>query len=251
MEVNNSLNNQSTIFTITPKGLTVNDTDGTGISLITADTSGVLYLGATQSGIELNADENINMYAAGLGFNLIATGGTSGINIESVQDISLQSDEINLTATGGSGNDINISATGSNSIYIESAKQLGLVGTSGSYFSDSTSIELDSTNIQVALNTQIVSSPTSGVTINNRNGAVLCEGFTTASGSSQTFTVTNSFISVIGNAILCTVTNLGTNDAQMVLNGIQQSTGSMDITVINNGTQALNGNMIITFWVVS
>lgn len=91
-------------------------------------------------------------------------------------------------------------------------------------------------------------------TLNDRFATYTVTGLTTASGSSQAFTITNSNV-LTTSAILCTVANLNasTNGAEMSLVGVVPATGSVVINTKNNGGGALGSgdNVIITLWVLS
>ena len=86
-------------------------------------------------------------------------------------------------------------------------------------------------------------------TVNKNVFACTYTGFTTAAAASQVFVITNSVVTTSSQVIL-TVSNLGTNDAQMTLQRVEQKAGSIEVTVKNNGAAALNGNVVITGWVI-
>ena len=88
------------------------------------------------------------------------------------------------------------------------------------------------------------------LTINANVGVATFTGQTTGAGASQVFTITNS-VATTTSAVLATVSNLGTNDAQMTLTRVEQKAGSIDFTATNNGAAALNGNVVITFWIIA
>lgn len=90
---------------------------------------------------------------------------------------------------------------------------------------------------------------TAAVTINSNVGVATLTGFTQAAAATLVLTVTNS-IATVGSAILCSCSNLGTNDAQMTITRITPAAGSFAVTLTNNGAAALNGDVIVTFWVV-
>lgn len=94
-----------------------------------------------------------------------------------------------------------------------------------------------------------VASPTATAVINGRQCYANFTGFTTASGSSQVFIITNSIITA-GSSILVTAINLGSNDAQMTVQRVLPGAGTVSITLKNNGAAALNGDVNITMWVM-
>lgn len=102
-------------------------------------------------------------------------------------------------------------------------------------------------NIDTATDTQ--ASPTATSVLNVNAGAATFTGFTTAAGSTQNFTITNSLVTTSSN-ILCTVCNEGANDAQMQIMRITRAAGSFVVLTKNQGAAALNGNVIVTFWVL-
>lgn len=87
------------------------------------------------------------------------------------------------------------------------------------------------------------------VTINANVGVGTFTGLTTAAAASQVFTITNSLCTAT-SAILCTLANLGANDAQMTVQRVVPGAGSFTVTAKNNGAAALNGDVIITFWII-
>lgn len=88
------------------------------------------------------------------------------------------------------------------------------------------------------------------VVSNTRLTNAVFTGFTTAAAASQVFTFTNNLV-VIGSVVMATVSNYGTNDAQMCLTRVQPRAGSCLVTVQNFGAAALNGDIAITLWVLS
>jgi hypothetical protein len=109
-------------------------------------------------------------------------------------------------------------------------------------------------NVSMAPATSSTASATTTVTMNNRVGCATFTGFTTASGSSQSFTITNSNV-LTTSCVLVTVANLNasTNGAQMSLVGVTQAAGSIVVNTKNNGSGALGtgDNVLINFWILS
>jgi hypothetical protein len=104
-------------------------------------------------------------------------------------------------------------------------------------------------NVSVSTNTQTAASPTATVAINSRVGQAVFTGFTTANGAAEVFTITNTEVTS-SSTVLLTVSNSGSNDAQMTLYRLLLGVNSMDITTFNNGAAALNGTVYIAFWVL-
>ena len=86
-------------------------------------------------------------------------------------------------------------------------------------------------------------------TVNANVGVSTFTGLTTAAAASQVFTITNSLCTV-GSAILCSMSNLGANDAQMCVTRVTPGAGSFTVTCQNFGVAALNGDCILTFWIL-
>ncbi len=104
--------------------------------------------------------------------------------------------------------------------------------------------------ISVAPSTDTQASPTAASTINSRVGSVTFTGFTTAAAASQTWTITNSLVSAT-SAIFVSISNLGTNDAEMTVQRVFPAAGSFTVVSKNNGAAALNGDVIVNFWVIN
>lgn len=95
--------------------------------------------------------------------------------------------------------------------------------------------------------TETAASPTDEVTINSIVMSATFTGFTTAADAELEVTINNSSITT-SSALLVTVSNLGTNDAQMTLTRVEPKAGSVDITMQNLGTEALNGDVRVNIW---
>ena len=87
--------------------------------------------------------------------------------------------------------------------------------------------------------------------VNNvRVGQSVHTGLTTASGSVEVLTVTNSLITAT-SAVLVSAANFGSNDAQMTITRVVPGSGTMNVSLKNNGSAALNGNIVLSFWILS
>lgn len=95
-----------------------------------------------------------------------------------------------------------------------------------------------------------IASPTASTTINANIGAATWTGFTTGSGVTQQFTITNS-IATTSSQIICVASNEGANVARMTVTRINRSAGSFVVDVTNNGSAALNGNITLTFIILN
>ena len=89
------------------------------------------------------------------------------------------------------------------------------------------------------------------LTMNARMGVATFTGQTTGAAATLDLDITNSFMSA-GIGVLVTVSNEGTNDADMTLEGvITQTAGHLILHLQNNGAAALNGNCVVTFWILN
>lgn len=95
-----------------------------------------------------------------------------------------------------------------------------------------------------------VSAAAYAATVQANVGQVTLTGQVLASGASQVLTITNGFISAT-SPVFVTVSNLGSNDAQLTVQRVQPKAGSLEVTVKNNGAAALNGNIHVTFWAIA
>ena len=87
------------------------------------------------------------------------------------------------------------------------------------------------------------------VTINANVGYATFTGLTTAAGATQVFTVTCAPCTAT-SAILCTLSNVGAEDAQMTVMRVTPGAGSFTVTGKNNGAAAVAHNIMLTFWII-
>lgn len=99
-----------------------------------------------------------------------------------------------------------------------------------------------------------VASPTATATQNFNVIRQTFTGFTTASASSQAFTIVSSKI-LATSGIFVNVASLNTsgNNAKMTIEGVTQAVGSIIVNTTNNGAGALGAgdNVLITVWIIS
>ena len=89
------------------------------------------------------------------------------------------------------------------------------------------------------------------LTVNSRVFVATFTGQTTGSGVNVDFTITNSALGA-GDGIFCTVSNKGSNDADIALEGcITETAGTLICRCENAGSAALNGDVIITGWIIN
>ena len=164
---------------------------------------------------------------------------------------------IYLHANAGTSETIHIHSdqgTQATSIYLESDAG-GIAIDSGSAADDSIELNSYTNNGGIKLTTygNLTVTSASGtaagvaaITLNAKVGVATFTGGTTASGATQTFTITNDQITE-GCGILVTVSNNGTNDAKITLERVKTAAGSMLVMTKNNGADALNGDVIISW----
>jgi hypothetical protein len=175
------------------------------------------------------AADAIRLNASNAAGGIDVDAGTGGINYLTTGVLSLNSskaaaDAINITASDAAGA-VTLSADGGIAL-----------NASGNLFAQSAKVS--------------IASPTAVATLDFYLGTATFTGFTTAAGSSQTFTI-NSIRADATSNILVTVANEGSNDAQMTITRVKRAAGSFDVTVKNNGTAALNGDVSINFWIAT
>jgi len=139
---------------------------------------------------------------------------------------------------------INIGTTGERTITIGNQ-----VGAAGIVIESGTSAMALNASGLISVEVVTDSQAAAAVTLNVNAGHAVFTGLTTAAAASQVFTITNSLCTAT-SAILCTMANLGANDAQMTITRVIPDAGSFTVTGTNNGAAALNGNVHITFWIL-
>lgn len=103
----------------------------------------------------------------------------------------------------------------------------------------------------VAITPSLNSAAGASITVNGRVGQATLTGLTTVAGTTETITITNSSISGTTQAILVSVDNLGTNDAQMTIQRVKQAASTLTVILKNNGAADLNGDLHVTFWILN
>lgn len=181
-----------------------------------------------------NAADSIVIESSAGGVNILASGASAG-------------EDIDIIATGSSVNIISTEAIADAIVINASNAAAGIdLLTGGGEISIASS-----GNVSMVPGTATAASPTTNVTINQRVGVATFTGYTTGAGASETFTVTNSAVGV-GDGVFMTVSNTGSNNAHVTLDGVStQTAGTLDLQVTNNGSAAVNGSIIVTFWVIN
>jgi hypothetical protein len=212
----------------------------TATGLASAD---AINLEAPAGGIDMDAALQINITStqdSGTAISLNASAG--GIELQAT---GAAAQDINIVNTGGS---VNITATEaiSSAMVLTASNAAGGItlaaGASGGIVLSS------SGNVSMAPSTATFAG--AAVTINARVGSGTFTGLTTASAASQQFTITNSQVAA-SSVLFVTVTNVGSNDAQMTMQRVKPASGSFTVDVKNNGAAALNGDVVINFWVIA
>lgn len=254
--------NAASAITLTSNGgtsetIVVTNTQGTGAAAIA--------LTSSAGGITLTSN-----LATADGINLVATGG--GIDVDAALQINVRStqsaaDSIVVESTAGgidilasgaaAGEDIDIIATGSsvNVTATEATADAIVLNASNAaggidLLTGGGEITISSAgNVTMVPGTASVAG--TSLTLNARVGVATFTGQTTASAGTITLTITNSALGA-GDGIFCTVSNKGSNDAQMTLTRVNTETaGTLIVQADNNGAAALNGDIIVTFWIIN
>lgn len=215
--------------------LTVSSVGGSVNMTASEAAADAIVVNASAGGFQIDGilASHVTVTGAAADLNLNATGGS--VNVTATEAVT---DAVVINASGA-GAAVQIKATDAlGSILLTTGAGAGVGGL-----------------ISVANNTVAATagpSATVSVTNNARVGVVTFAGYTQAASATLVVTLSNSFIAA-GSAILATVTNGGTNAANMFIERIDSITtaGQAVITIVNNGAAALNGNMVLTFWVLS
>lgn len=191
-----------------------------------------------------NASANVTNIAAG------AAGANSTVNVLS-GNATAGTQTLNL-ATGNAGYTVHIAdnAAGTNVITLGNAAG----ATSLTLKAGTGGIVLTPTAGNISMAPGTLSTASASPTLSDRLGSITFTGFTTASGSSQVFTITNTNV-LTTSAVFVTVTNLDAsgNHAEMTLISCRLSANTLTIDTKNNGAGALGAgdNVLINFWVMS
>jgi hypothetical protein len=279
-------------FTVTGAGqdLTLASSGGSVLVSATEDAALAIRLhadGGTSETIQLHADQgtgvgSINLLSDVGGITLTATGlasadainleataggidmdGALQINITSSQDaadairLNASAGGIDIDAVGAAGQDITITNTGGSCSIVatEAAADAIVLNSSNAaggidILTGGGEITLSSSgNVTMAPGTASVAG--TSLTIDARVGVATFTGLTTAAGATEDLTITNSSLGA-GDGIFVTVSNKGSNDADMTLEGvITETAGTLTVHTQNNGAAALNGDLIVTFWIIN
>lgn len=108
-------------------------------------------------------------------------------------------------------------------------------------------------NAAGAVSVQPVTGNSAGttITITGRVTVATFTGLTTASAATETLTITNSALVAGTEGVICSVTNAGTDDAQMTITRVKPAASTITLQLKNNGAAALNGNVVVTTWIIN
>jgi len=208
------------------------NTSVTSTGAILLDSAGVLEINSSGGVIGIGNDavaQNVNI-STGAAARTTTIGNTTGAS-SVVVDVGTGSASFGASATA------HTTTIGSTNTTCDTTIQSGSGG-----------ISLEASGIidvELATDTQAATT----VTINANAGLGTFTGITTASGAQQTLTVTNN-VCTVGSAILCSVSNLGANDARMTIERVIPGAGTFDVQLQNNGGANLNGDILLTFWIL-
>lgn len=212
----------------------------TATGLASAD---AINLEATAGGIDMDSALQTNITSsqnAADAIRILASAG--GIDIDAV---GAAAEDIVITNTGGSVSLVATEAT-ADAIVLNASDAAGGIDllTGGGEITISSA-----GNVTMVPATATVAGV--ALTINARVGVATFTGLTTAAAATETLTITNSTLGA-GDGIFCTVSNRGTNDAQMTLTRVNtQTAGTLIVQADNNGAAALNGDLLVTFWIIN
>ena len=198
---------------------TVGSLTGASATTIQAGTGAVLIDGGDLVLIDAVADVDINS-------------STGNINIGN--DVVAQN--INI-GTGASVRSIAIgNATGATDISLDA-------GTGG--------IDINNAAGRVSMTPATNTAAGVAITLDARVGVCTLTGNVTGAGVDLDIDITNAYASA-GVGVLVTVSNIGGNDSDITIEGVNTATaGHLILHCINSGAAALNGDVIVTFWILN
>lgn len=203
-----------------------------------------INLEAAAGGIDIDAALQINIASSqNAADSIVITSSAGGIDI--LAPGAAAGEDIDIIATGSSVNLTSTEAT-ADAIVLNASNAAGGIDllTGGGEITISSS-----GNVTMVPGTASVAG--TSLTLNARVGVATFTGLTTAAAATETLTITNSALGA-GDGIFCTVSNRGTNDAQMTLTRVNsQTAGTLIVQCDNNGAAALNGDLIVTFWIIN
>lgn len=172
----------------------------------------------------------------------VSTAGTSTLNLAT----GAYAHSINVGTGAAVVNTIAVGGTGANVITVGNTQLAGSISLGAAMTTGTINI---GSNLSGLVTMPFVSVTAAGTTVVNnvRVGQAIYTGNVTGNGTAVVLTLTNSLIAAT-SSIFLTVSNLGTNDAQMTLYRVKPGAGTCAITLFNNGAAALNGDIQVSFW---
>ena len=258
--------------------VTITSSENTADSIVVESSAGgidILASGAV-------AGEDIDIIATGSSVNvtsseaivdaIVLSASAGGVDIDGALQVNIASSEnavdsiviqssaggIDILASGaGAGEDIDITATGS-SVNITSTEAIAdAIVLSASNAAGGIDISTGGGEVTIASSGNVTMQPVTAsvagtsLTANGRVFVCTFTGQTTGAAANLDLTITNSSLGA-GDGIFLTVSNLGSNDADMTLEGvITQTGGTILVHTQNNGAAALNGDIVVTGWIIN
>ncbi len=242
--------------------ININSSNAAGGVDIDGGTAGVIIDSTGSVSLDGAAASNFTTTGAGIDLSLISTSGsvniTAGESAANSIVISSTIGGIDITAAGAAaGEDIDILATGS-SVNITSTEAVAnAIVLDASNASGGIDLSTGGGAIDLSSSGNVTMVPVTGsvagvsLTLNGRVGVATFTGQTTGAAANVDLTITNSSVTQ-GQGVLCTVSNIGSNDADITLEGcITETAGTLLLRCQNNGAAALNGDMVATFWLIN
>ncbi len=226
------------------------DADAFGINVGTGAASRTLTFGNITGATAL-------LLNSGTGGIALASTGAGDISLNSTDTLLLDSDGVlELNSSAGAISIANDAIALSVNVATGAANMTTVIGSTNT--TSTTTIQAGSGEVILspALGALSMVPRTNSVaglalTLNARVGVATFTGQTTGAAANEDFVITNSDLGA-GDGIFVTVSNRGSNDADMTLEGvITETAGTLTIHTQNNGAAALNGDVIITFWIIN
>lgn len=253
-----TLSNDDTILIDSGAALELNASGG-AISIGNDVVSQSLNLGtggARTISIGNNTGATMLMITSGTGGIIMESTGTGDINIDSDDTLLLDSDGVlELNSSGGAISIGNDAVALSVNLGTGAAVMANIIGSTTSSSSTLIRAGTGGINLTSAGNVSMVPATATmagtSLTLNARVGVATFTGNVTAMTGNIDLTITNSEV-IQGQGVFCTVSNIGSNDADITLEGcITETAGTLLLRCQNNGSALLNGDIIVTFWLIN
>jgi len=240
-----------------------------GLGIIDIDAAGALSINSDGGVINIGNDadaQNINI-GTGAAAREVTIGnatGVSGVGITcGTGDMVLSSEDV--IEIGAVGNIEIESSAGTIGIGVDAVAQNMSIGTGAAArviqignATGATEVEITGGSAGITLTPTLgimtaapleTSDAAAATTCSANLGSCTFTGLTTAADADEVITITNT-ICTTASAIFVSASNVGANDAQMVVTRVEPKAGSFEVTLGNTGAAALNGDIIVNFWIV-